>query len=152
MLWDHPQHQPASPKRNLRLVSISVNGTRMPYFSYTLCDRCNTFAFGLGSPIRWILQLGPKRVNVSAVLYFSYTLCDRCNEFAFGFGSAIRISRISWNSEVWKSRNQRIPMQKCKKLRHSSNGIKPIPWKASMLTEFHENHRIPNFQKILKFG
>ena len=98
MLWDHPQHQPASPKRNLQLVSTSVNGRRIPYFSYTLCDRCNTFAFGLGSAIRWILQLGSKSVNVSAVLYFSYTLCDRCNEFAFGLGSAIRISRFPGHS------------------------------------------------------
>ena len=104
------------------IVSMSLqrelkngNVTWVLYFSYSLCDRCNRFAFGLGSAIRWLLQLGSKSVNVSAVLYFSYTLCDRCNRFAFGLGSAIRISRISGNSEVCKPRNQRVPKQKYKK-------------------------------------
>ena len=30
-------------------------------------------------------------------------------------------------------------------LRHSSKSIKPIPWKAFMLTEFQEKFEIPNF-------
>ena len=64
----------------------SMNVSRILYFFYTLCDRCNTFAHG--HPLRppefpgFGSNFQEWECHTDSICF--YTLCDRCNTSAHG--------------------------------------------------------------------